>query len=98
MGWHVYESPVECRAVPNGGCVIPAGASVYRLASAPRVTRCERHAPVSVDWAAVDAARHALEARREGVAQVNAEQPSFLPRRRSAPFDARLAAAGESQP
>jgi hypothetical protein len=58
--------------------------------------RCARHAPVPVDEAAVDAARHELEARREALAQVNASQPDFFePARPRTPFDARMAAAGE---
>jgi hypothetical protein len=97
MAWLVFPSPVECRAIPNGRCVIPAGAPVWQHSAVPRMVRCSQHAPVPVDDAALDAARHALEARREGVAQLNATQPSFLPARRSrpAPFDARAAAAGE---
>lgn len=97
MPWTAFPVDVECRAVV--GCVVPAGAPVWESSVSARIKRCAMHAAAlgfEVDDAAVDAARHAIEAKREGTAQRYATQPTFFePARPREPFDPRMAAAGE---
>ena len=91
MPWLIFPEPVECRAIPNGRCVIPAGAPVWQHTTAPRIVRCAAHAPEPVDDEAVDAARHALESegRTKAMTQLKVDAtPGDL-------FDARMAAADE---
>ena len=59
-GWTVFPFDVECGAA--GGHIVAAGDPVHVVAGA--VKRCVEHSQAPVDWDAVDAAAHAIDAAR----------------------------------
>ena len=100
--WTVFRIDVECGCA-QGRHLIPAGHPVHVIAGAVR--RCLEHSAVSVDWDAVEAARVALEARPipanpssvTRVRPVRSPAPFHAISALALPFDARAAAAGESE-
>lgn len=94
MPWTVLSHEACCG---YDGQPILAGAPVWQHTTAPRILRCAVHAPEPVDIAAIDQARHALDAHRSAVAQLSADQPIFVQPSRRRLFDSRAAAAGEKR-